>query len=102
MSFFIKTENFKDDILLLDTNQRRECIRAHIVWVKNLIETGHKIASGYLVDSKKQPGGGGLLILEAESLNSAITLVKEDPMIISGMVDWHIQEWVPVIGELLN
>ena len=37
--------------------------------------------SGFLVDAHRRPGGGGLLIFEAESFTEALLWVQNDPMI---------------------
>ena len=40
MPFFIKTEIFRNETLLLKAYQRKQYINAHIDWVKKLIEAG--------------------------------------------------------------
>ena len=47
----------------------------------------------------RRPGGGGLLIFEAESYEEALAWVQNDPMIQAGLVDWKLQEWIPVSGD---
>ena len=37
---------------------------------------GRKISSGYLVDKNKIPGGGGVLIFEADSYEEAMKLIQ--------------------------
>jgi uncharacterized protein YciI len=51
------------------------------------------------VDERRRPGGGGLLIFEAESYGEALAWVSQDPMIQAGLVDWTLQEWIPVSGD---
>jgi uncharacterized protein YciI len=58
------------------------------------------ISSGYLVDGQGRPGGGGLLLLEAASHAEAEALVRADPMVCSGGVDWRLEQWRPVVGDL--
>ena len=55
--------------------------------------------SGFLVDQDRRPGGGGLLIFEAASYATALEWVQNDPMIRGGLVDWQLQEWIPVSGD---
>ena len=98
MPLFIKTENFTSETLKLPLKSRSEFIEKHKSWVAELNSKGRKIISGYLVDDKKVPGGGGVLILEANSYKDAITLVKKDPMISKNLVTWEVHEWIPVIG----
>ena len=64
MPIFIKTEKFKDKTLQLSNIERKKFLLMHKEWVKDIANSGHYIHSGYLIDEKKRPGGGGLLILE--------------------------------------
>jgi uncharacterized protein YciI len=81
--------------------QRQAYLAAHRAWVKGLISSGIKVSSGYLVDAEQRPGGGGLFVLKADSFEAARRLVEQDPMIVEGLVDWNLQEWIPVCGELI-
>ena len=56
-------------------------------------------AAATLVDGDRRPGGGGLLIFEASSYADALAWVQNDPMIRDGLVDWQVQEWIPVSGD---
>ncbi|HGY5541273.1 MAG: YciI family protein [Prochlorococcus sp.] len=101
MPWFVKTERFTTQTLSLLPAQRQAYLAAHRAWVKGLISSGIKVSSGYLVDAEQRPGGGGLLILKADSFEAARRLVEQDPMIVEGLVDWNLQEWIPVCGELI-
>ena len=61
--------------------RRRPHLEAHRRWVDDQTAGGRSIRSGFLVDSGRRPGGGGLLIFEAESYDDALLLVQQDPMI---------------------
>ena len=102
MPWFIKTEQFTSQALKLSSKQKSTCISKHQEWVIKLKGLGLKISSGYLVDERRIPGGGGLLILEANSFQEAKKIIENDPIIISGLVTWKLQEWIPVSGNLLN
>ena len=67
-----------------------------------LKQSGHQVASGYLVNKQGLPGGGGLLILQSKNYEAAKSVIEEDPMIIAGLVSWSLKEWIPVSGNLLN
>jgi hypothetical protein len=54
----------------------------------------------YLVDGQGRPGGGGLLLLEAVDYASAEVVIRQDPMVLSGGVDWHLSQWCPAVGDL--
>ena len=101
MPWFVKTERFTTQTLSRLPAQRQAYLAAHRAWVKGLISSGIKVSSGYLVDAEQRPGGGGLLILKADSFEAARRLVEQDPMIVEGLVDWNLQEWIPVCGELI-
>ena len=96
MAWFIKTEQFR--------SPRQEAIAPHLDahrrWVAQQRRRGRAMASGYLVDEHRRPGGGGLLLLEAESYGEALAVVRSDPMVASGCVDWQLQGWIPVVGNV--
>ena len=98
MAFFIKTEIIKQDYLF-DVNIKKEVIQSHINWVINLKSQGINIKSGFLIDRLKRPGGGGFLILETNTYEEAMNILKNDPMIINNLVNWEIHEWVDVVEK---
>lgn len=102
MAWFIKTEKFTPKTLQLRAEDRRVFIKKHKRWVAELNALGTKIISGYLVDKDKIPGGGGVLIIEANSYEEAIALIRQDPMIAENLVVWEIHEWIPIWGKLIK
>ena len=96
MPIFVKTEKFKDKTLELSNNEKKTFLLMHKKWVKNISQSGHYIQSGYLVNEKNIPGGGGLLILEAKDYSTAKKIIEEDPMIKNKLVDWELQEWISI------
>jgi len=68
--------------------------------VEQLRADGVRISSGYLVDGEAQPGGGGLLLLECVDYATAAALVAQDPMLLSGGVEWSLGEWRSAVGQL--
>ena len=99
MPWFIKTETFTPETVALPLEQRRLHLDAHRTWVNQQAQAGRRIRSGFLVDEQRRPGGGGLLIFEAESYAEARAWVLTDPMIRAGLVRWQLQEWIPVSGD---
>ena len=95
MAWFIKTETFR-----LPSPQLLAHLQAHHAWVAELRQQGVVISSGYLVDQAGRPGGGGLLLLAAEDYAAAEALVRQDPLIANGCVDWQLQGWIPAVGDL--
>ncbi|WP_392345326.1 YciI family protein [Parasynechococcus sp.] len=98
MAWFVKIETFTAVAASLPVEQRRPILEAHRRWVEDEAAAGRRLRSGYLVDGDQQPGGGGLLIFEASSYIDALAWVEDDPMIRAGLVDWQVQEWIPVSG----
>ena len=99
MPIFIKTEKFKKETLELSNNERKNFLLMHKEWVKQISQFGHYIHSGYLINEKKMPGGGGLLILEAKDYLTAKKIIENDPMIKNNLVIWDLQEWIPIDGS---
>ncbi len=102
MPLFIKSERFTQKTMKLLPEERQKYIDDHYSWVKAIKSSGKKIASGYLCNEWKIPGGGGLLVIEAESYKEAKYIVEKDPMIIGNLVTWKLWEWIPVLGSLLD
>ena len=96
MPIFIKTEKFNDKALKLSNKERKKFLLMHKEWVKNISKLGYEIHSGYLINEKKIPGGGGLLIFQARDYLTAKEIIKKDPMITNKLVAWELQEWVPI------
>ena len=95
MPIFIKTEIIKKEYL----NQkdiRKKVINEHIQWIENLTRQGINIKSGFLVNELKQPGDGGLLILDIETYQDALEIMKKDPMIKNNIVEWKLNEWIDI------
>ena len=99
MPIFIKTEKFKDKTLKLSNSERKKFLLMHKEWVKGITTSGHYIYSGYLINEKKSPGGGGLLILKAKDYLTAKKIIENDPMIKYELVIWDLQEWIPIDGS---
>ena len=96
VAWFVKTETFTAVAAALPLGQRQLTLDAHHRWVDDEAAAGRRLHSGYLVDGDRRPGGGGLLMFEATSYAEALAWVQNDPMIRAGLVDWQLQEWIPV------
>ena len=95
MPFFIKTELIKKQYLV-QKKIREKIVNEHINWIKNLQKKGIDVKSGFLVNELKQPGAGGLLIIEIETYKDALEIVKNDPMIKNNIVEWKLNEWIEI------
>ena len=101
MPWFIKQETFTAAMRALPSSQRQAHCADHRRWVERQHESGLRVASGFLVDADQKPGGGGFLVFEAESYPAAEALIRQDPMVDRGLVDWSLHAWRPVFGDLL-
>ena len=95
MPFFVKTELIKKEYLV-QKDVRKKIINEHLKWIKNLKRKGINIKSGFLVNRLKQPGAGGLLIIEIETYKDALEIIKNDPMIKNNIVEWQLNEWIDI------
>ena len=96
MPIFIKTETFNKKALKLSNRERKYFLLLHKEWVKNISKSGQYIHSGYLINENKIPGGGGLLIFEANNYSSAKNIILNDPMIKNKLVIWDLKEWISI------
>nr|ABE11452.1 conserved hypothetical protein [uncultured Prochlorococcus marinus clone HOT0M-5C8] len=95
MPIFIKTELIKKEYLV-QKDIRKKIINDHHKWIKDLKRKGINIKSGFLVNGLKQPGAGGLLIIEIETYKDALEIIKNDPMIKNNIVEWQLNEWIDI------
>ena len=95
MPIFIKTELIKKEYLI-QNDIKNKIIKEHINWINKLIKKGIDIKSGFLVDEFKKPGAGGLLIIEMNSYEDALEIIKNDPMIKHNIVEWKLDEWIDI------
>ena len=96
MPIFIKTGKFKDKTLELSKSEKKKFLLMHKEWVQGISKLGTYIHSGYLINEKKMPGGGGLLIFEAKDYLTAKKIIENDPMIKHELVIWDLHEWIPI------
>ena len=98
MPFFVKTEILKKEFIS-NSKIKKKFIDKHILWIKDLKKAGVNIKSGFLVNEIKEPGAGGLLIIEVKTYEEALKIIKEDPMIKNKIVDWKLNEWIDICKE---
>ena len=98
MAIFVKTEIIKKEFISKN-KLKKKLIDKHKLWIKELKKTGVNIKSGFLVNEIKEPGAGGLLIIEGNTYEEALKIIKEDPMIKNKIVDWELNEWIDISKE---
>ena len=95
MPIFVKTEVIKKEFIS-ENKFKKKFVDKHILWIKKLKKAGINIKSGFLVNEIKEPGAGGLLIIEVNTYEEALKIIKEDPMIKNKIVDWKLNEWIDI------
>ena len=98
MPIFVKTEIIKKEFIS-QNKFKKKFVDKHILWIKKLKKAGINIKSGFLVNEVKEPGAGGLLIIEVKTYEEALKIIKEDPMIKNKIVDWKLNEWIDISKE---
>ena len=98
MPIFVKTEIIKKEFISKN-KLKKKFVDKHILWIKELKKAGVNIKSGFLVNNVKEPGAGGLLIIEVKTYEEALKIIKEDPMIKNKIVDWKLNEWIDISKE---
>jgi len=98
MPIFVKTEIIKKEFIS-QNKFKKKFVDKHILWIKELKKAGVNIKSGFLVNEIKEPGAGGLLIIEVKTYEEALKIIKEDPMIKNKIVDWKLNEWIDISKE---
>ena len=98
MPIFVKTEIIKKEFISKN-KFKKKFVDEHISWIKKLKKAGVNIKSGFLVNEIKEPGAGGLLIMEVKTYKEALKIIKEDPMIKNKVVDLKLSEWIDISKE---
>ena len=98
MPIFVKTETIKKEFISKN-KFKKKLINRHKLRIKELKKAGFNIKSGFLVNEIKEPGAGGLLIIEVKTYKEALKIIKEDPMIKNKIVDWKLNEWIDISKE---
>ena len=63
-------------------------IERHIGYMRRLFDEGRMVMGGPFLDD-----GGGLVLIEAESLDEATTLAGDDPTIRGGLLSAEVHPW---------
>tara|TARA_Y100000589_G_C26877411_1_gene516544 strand:- start:248 stop:547 length:300 start_codon:yes stop_codon:yes gene_type:complete len=96
MPIYIKKETIKKTFLKDKVNIRRKIVNEHKIWIYSLKAKGLNIKSGFLINKNKEPGGGGILIVECDSYKTALDIVSQDPLVKNKIVDWDLYEWIDI------
>jgi uncharacterized protein YciI len=88
MPWFVKIEQGIVNKAVFD-----QFVPAHTAYVKGLIQQGHQVKTGYWRER-----GGGMMLFQAANFAEAETIVKQDPLIQNGCVNYQLHEWC-IIAE---
>ncbi len=89
MPWFVKLERGRVEKAEFDRH-----VPAHLDYVRALGDRGHQPVSGYWAER-----GGGMLLFRATDRTEAEGVVRGDPLVVNGCVDWELHEWVVVAGK---
>ncbi|BFM40407.1 YciI family protein [Synechocystis sp. LKSZ1] len=87
MPWFVKIERGIVDKATFD-----QYVPAHKAYVQQLIQEGYQAKSGYWGDF-----GGGMLLFQANDLETAQAIVAKDPLIQNHCVTYELHEWRIVV-----
>lgn len=79
---------FAVQLPMLDEKKSADYRESHLRYLEELTEIGHIFTYGRFVD-----GSGGLVIYQADDLETATNLAKNDPYVLNGARDYEIKEW---------
>ena len=82
-----------------DSTEASRLQSAHLQFINENAEKGLIVIAGPFGDDGEKRG---ILILDVETLEAAIALVKKDPMVIAGRLDFEINPWWGPKGSSLK
>lgn len=91
MPYFVVTIEYIQDMSVVE-----EHTPAHREFSAGLKQQGLLLASGPF-----NPRTGGMLILQAESIDKAVAIFDDDPFKKLAIAKYQIREWVPKVGAEL-
>lgn len=87
MPWFVKIETG-----IVDKPTFDQFVPAHKEFVRTLIAKGHQAKTGYWGCR-----GGGMLLFQATSMDEAMAIVAQDPLVANGCVHYQLYEWRIVV-----
>jgi uncharacterized protein YciI len=74
-------------------------LRQHTNYFKNLGANGKCLAAGPFAEQNADHNGAGFYILAAETKAKARELAAADPLVVEGLYDFRLREWLKVVPE---
>ena len=88
MSRYFIIEGTTKQPLPLSQEEMKKAIAEHLVFLQRGFDEGWMLLSG-----PKAQGGGGVILMKAESLESVTEYLSKDPLLTSGTQDYKIVEF---------
>lgn len=85
--YFLFVDTHKDGV---EHHDLAPFIPGHIAWVEELMADGRMVQAGRWGDI------GGAAIFKADSKDTVLAWLADDPLTASGLVDWRLEEFFPV------
>ncbi|MDB2356195.1 YciI family protein [Pseudoalteromonas sp.] len=85
---FIVSLTYKTELSEVD-----QYIQAHVSFLEKYYAAGKFIASG-----RKVPRTGGVILINAGSLEEVESIIKEDPFHIANVANYEITEFIPTMA----
>jgi uncharacterized protein YciI len=82
---YVVSLSYKVDLSEVDNH-----IKEHVAFLEKYYEKGNFIASG-----RKVPRTGGVILAQAESKESLMTILQEDPFFKANIANYEIIEFAP-------
>jgi len=82
---YVVSLSYKVDLSEVDNH-----IEEHVAFLEKYYEKGNFIASG-----RKVPRTGGVILAQAESKESLMTILQEDPLFKADLANYEIIEFTP-------
>ncbi|PWS56517.1 YciI family protein [Pseudoalteromonas sp. meg-B1] len=85
---FIVSLTYKTELSEVD-----QYIQAHVSYLEKYYASGKFIASG-----RKVPRTGGVILINAGSLEEVDSIIKEDPFHIANVANYEVTEFIPTMA----
>lgn len=93
MAYYVIEYRYDSDLRNLVTDFRP----AHRTFLRGLEKAGNLVSAGFFKDAGFD---GAMLLLQADSAQEALDLLKDDPFSTNGLIeDVKARQWIPTVGQ---
>lgn len=72
-----------------------QVLDAHRAWLRAAVAAGSVISAG-----RRQPAGGGFILLRADSAEAAQAILDADPFTEGGFAEYQVIGYTPTLGAI--